>query len=223
MRPATPLALALALALPRPAAAQRSAPPGARVLAALGAVASTHRVGRYSHDTRVDLRAGRYEWDCSAMAAYVLRRSAPGTIRAIANGRPVAVDFYRAISRSPAVPNRGPWMHVRRVADAQPGDVIAWPRPRWFPSRNTGHVAFVIDAPQPVAGGVLVRIADSTSVGHQDDTRDYRRGETGFGYGTLFIATDPSTGAGTAYGWAGRYTPAEWMVATPVVVGRPLR
>lgn len=223
MRPAAPLALALALGLPRVADAQRGVVPGTRVLAVLGDVAARHRVGRYSHDTRIDVRSGRYEWDCSAMAAYVLRRSAPGTVRAITNARPVAVDFYRAISRAPAVPNRGPWMHVRRVAEAQPGDVIAWPRPRWFPSRNTGHVAFVIAPPQPVEGGVLVRIADSTSVGHQDDTRDHRAGQTGFGHGTLLIATDPSTGAGTAYGWAGRYTPAEWMVATPVVVGRPLR
>lgn len=211
-----PLALALALCAPRAAHAQR----GHRVLAVLGDVAATHRVGRYSHDTRVDLRAGRFEWDCSAMAAWVLRRSAPESVRALPHARPVAVDFYRAIARAPTVPSRGPWMHVRRVIDARPGDVLAWPRPRWFPSRNTGHVAFVIAAPVPVAGGVLVRVADATSVGHEDDTR---RGQTGFGHGTLLIATDPVTGAGTAYGWAGRYTPAEWMVTTPVVVGRPLR
>lgn len=194
----------------------------ARVLSTLDALAANHRVGRYTHDTRVDLRAGRYEWDCSAMAAFVLRRSAPETIRAISNRRPVAVDFYRAIKRSPAAPNRGPWMRVARVADALPGDVFAWQRPRWFPSRNTGHVGFVVGAPRATPQGVLLRIADATSVGHDDDPRD-GASRTGFGRGTLLVGVDPQSGAGRSYGWVGARTPDEWMVETEVVIGRPLR
>ncbi|MFO0626443.1 MAG: hypothetical protein U0325_12590 [Polyangiales bacterium] len=226
MRATSLLLASMLLTAPLAVSAQVYAPaPGsasARVLAALGAVASNHRSGRYTHDTRIDLRAGRYEWDCSAMAAYVLRRSAPQTIRDIANHRPVAVDFYRAIRRSPATVNRGAWMRVARVADARPGDVFAWQRPRWFPSRNTGHVGFVVGMPQRVAQGVLLRIADATSVGHDDDGRDGVT-RTGFGYGTLLITTDPATGGGTAYGWVGARTPEAWMVPTEVVIGRPLR
>ena len=224
---ATPLLLALlSVSAPLSVSAQVYAPPqgsaSARVLTALGAVASNHRSGRYTHDTRIDLRAGRYEWDCSAMAAYVLRRSAPQTIREITNTRPVAVDFYRAIRRSPAAMNRGAWLRVARVADARPGDVFAWQRPRWFPSRNTGHVGFVVGMPRVTARGVLLRIADATSVGHDDDNRDGTT-RTGFGYGTLLVTTDPATGGGTAYGWVGVRTPEEWMVPTEVVIGRPLR
>jgi hypothetical protein len=224
---ATPLLLALLLvSAPLAVSAQVYAPPpnsaSARVLAALGAIASNHRSGRYTHDTRIDLRAGRYEWDCSAMAAYVLRRSAPQAIREITNTRPVAVDFYRAIRRSPAAGNRGPWMRVARVADARPGDVFAWQRPRWFPSRNTGHVGFVVGMPRVTARGVLLRIADATSVGHEEDTRDGVT-RTGFGYGTLLVTVDPATGGGTAYGWVGARTPEEWMIPTEVVIGRPLR
>lgn len=226
MRPALPALAACLALLPLAVSAQRapsrSGTARDRVLATLGAIAANHRVGRYSHDTRVDLRAGRYEWDCSAMAAFVLRRSAPETIRAIANRRPVAVDFYRAIRRSPTVPNRGPWMRVARVIDARPGDVFAWQRPRWFPSRNTGHVGFVAGEPRRAARGVLLRIADATSYGHDDDARDGVT-RTGFGYGTLMVAVDPLTHGGTAYGWMGDRTPDEWMIATEVVIGRPLR
>lgn len=226
MRAKSLLLAVLLVSAPLAVSAQVYAPPpntaSARVLTALGAIASNHRSGRYTHDTRIDLRAGRYEWDCSAMAAYVLRRSAPQTIREITNTRPVAVDFYRAIRRSPAAMNRGAWLRVARVADARPGDVFAWQRPRWFPSRNTGHVGFVVAMPRVTPRGVLLRIADATSVGHEDDSRDGET-RTGFGYGTLLVTVDPATGAGTAYGWAGALTPDEWMVPTEVVIGRPLR
>lgn len=227
MRALTTTALALALAtLPLAGIAQRGLPagdtPSARVLSVLGAIATTHRGGRYTHDTRVDPRAGRYEWDCSAMTTWVLRRSAPGTVQAIANTRPVAVDFYRAIKRSPATPNRGPWMRVARIIDARPGDVFAWQRPRWFPSRNTGHVGFVVGTPSQSPRGALLRIADATSIGHDDDGRDGVT-RTGFGYGTLLVGTDPRTGAGLSYGWLGVRTPEEWMIETEVVIGRPLR
>ncbi len=226
MRAMSLLLALLLVSAPLAVSAQVYAPPpntaSARVLAVLGSIASNHRSGRYTHDTRIDLRAGRYEWDCSAMAAYVLRRSAPQTIREITNTRPVAVDFYRAIRRSPAGMNRGAWLRVARVADARPGDVFAWQRPRWFPSRNTGHVGFVVGMPRVTAQGVLLRIADATSVGHDEDNRDGET-RTGFGYGTLLVTVDPATGGGTAYGWAGALTPNEWMVPTEVVIGRPLR
>jgi hypothetical protein len=225
-RPTTLRAAALGAALallPAVGAAQRYTPGvgGARVLQVLADVATTQRLGRYTHDTRIDVRAGRYEWDCSAMAAWVLRRAAPETVRAIAAQRPLAVDFYRAIARSPAAPTRAPWQRIARVQDARPGDVFAWQRPRWFPSHNTGHVGFVVGVPEVTPRGVLLRIADATSHGHEDDPRDGAT-RTGFGYGTLLIATD-AQGAGTAYGWIGRDTPDEWMIPTPVVIGRPQR
>jgi hypothetical protein len=112
---------------------------------------------------------------------------------------------------------RNGWLRIPRIADARPGDVLAWPRPRWFRSNNTGHVAFVAEAPRVTARGVLVRVTDATSVGHQDDPRNREGGPTGFGQGTLLIATDP------LYGWVGARTPEDWMIATPVRVGRAVR
>ena len=52
---------------------------------------------------------------------------------------------------------------------------------------------------------------------HEDDTRN---GSTGFGFGTLLITADPSSGAPTGYGWAGRYS-GDWVIPTTLAIGRP--
>ena len=196
------------------------APAPQRVMNELARIANTLRTSTYNHTTRIDERAGRYDFDCSAMAAYVLRRAAPEALAALASARPVAAGFARTIARAPVGRFARGWQRVARVAEARAGDVLAWQRPPWFPSHNTGHVAFVVDAPRLHSLGVLVRIIDSTRHAHQVDTRDTERGASGFGSGTLLVATDPVTGAGTGYGWFGAHTQPDWIIATPVVIGR---
>lgn len=198
---------------PRPPAPQR-------VLDELARIARSLRTSRYDHDTRIDERAGRFDFDCSAMAAYVLRRSAPQALAAVGSARPVAAGFSRTITSAPVGRFARGWQRIARVAEARPGDVLAWQRPRWFPSNNTGHVAFVVEAPRPHDLGVLVRIIDSTRYAHQDDTRDTEHGQSGFGSGTLLVATNPLTGAGVGYGWFGAMTHPDWIIPTPVVIGR---
>lgn len=225
MTPRTPASFALlvALCVASPARAQVEAHGNPRVVAALDGIRATLRTTRYTHDTRIDPRAGRYDFDCSVMAAYVLARAAPRARAALPAGRPLAVDFHRAIVAAPTNRPRNGWQRIARIADARPGDVLAWPRPRWFRSNNTGHVAFVAATPVATPRGVLVRVTDATSVGHQDDPRNREGGPTGFGQGTLLIETDPLTGEGTAYGWVGEHTPPDWMIATPVRIGRVSR
>ncbi len=176
----------------------------------------------YQHTTDVRASEGRYRWDCSGMAAWVLRRSAPGAMRGITRERPVARDFVRAIERAPTGRSRGGWQRLASIAEVGPGDLFAWRRPRGFPSRNTGHVGFVVNAPIaiPALGNAYaVRIADATSLGHQDDSRrDDPDG--GFGMGTIVFLTD-AEGRGTHYGWFG--TESEGYVVTPIVVGRVTR
>ena len=220
----TALLAALAgVAFTVPGKAQVSPPGSPRVLAVLQELRASVRDTRYDHQTRIDPRSGRYHFDCSTMAAWVLGRAAPRARAALPGGRPLAVDFWRAIRDAPTARPRNGWLRVPRIADARPGDVLAWPRPRWFRSNNTGHVAFVAEPPTVTARGVLVRVTDATSVGHQDDPRNREGGPTGFGDGTLLISVDPATGEGTAYGWIGTHTPDEWMIATPVRVGRAVR
>lgn len=214
-----PIAPPIRPAGPPPPAAT---PAAARVLAVLDGVQRGMRQTRYQHATVVRERDGVFLWDCSGMTAWVLRRAAPRAMATIARERPVARDFVRAIERAPTTRARGGWQRIEHIAHAQPGDLFAWRRPRGFPSRNTGHVGFVVDRPLPVPGmpgAYAVRVADATSWGHQDDTR---RGDGvgGFGMGTLVFLTD-GAGHGTHYGWYG--TRSDGYVTTPIFFGRVSR
>jgi hypothetical protein len=103
-----------------------------RVLAVLAQIDRTLVSSSYSHVTRVDPKAGLYEFDCSGMAAWVLQRGAPGAYQAVltrsATGRPVARDFYRTIAAvAPGRPSWA-WQRVAKLEDVRPGDVVAWTR-----------------------------------------------------------------------------------------------
>jgi hypothetical protein len=182
------------------------APPRPAVMATLRRIESTLRTSRYDHATRVDVRAGRYDFDCSGMVAWVLARGAPqahaATVRR-AGGRALARDYYRQIvATRPGRPAQG-WARVARVADALPGDVVAWLTARGRRSQNTGHVLFVVEAPRPVPGApgaYAVRVADASAYQHTDDTRA-AAGRDGFGMGTMLLFADPATGAVRGYGW----------------------
>ena len=97
---------------------------------------------------------------------------------------------------------------------------MAWLKPDIIKSPNTGHVVFAVHRPVRAPGytnAFLVRIADSTSLLHDDDTR---AGRTGFGLGTILLVADPDTGAPVAYGWQG----LRWRAfETPIAIGRPLK
>jgi hypothetical protein len=122
---------------------------------------------------------------------------------------------------APLEGQRRGWRRLARLDEAGPGDLIAWLRPAWLKRNNTGHVAIVVAKAEPVEGGVLLRIVDSTSLPHADDTRS---GTTGYGRGTIFVATDPLTGQGLGYGWEGRLSAERgWIIETHVVAGRPVR
>lgn len=197
-------------------------PMGERIVALLDEVEGRLVDNVYQHMTDVRPDEGYFHWDCSGMTAWVLRRTAGGAMRAITRERPVARDFVRAIERAPTTRSRGGWQRIERVADALPGDLFAWRRPRGFPSRNTGHVGFVIHQPTPVPGmpgAYAVRVADATSLGHQDDSRAGDP-DGGYGEGTLVFLTD-AEGRGTHYGWFG--TASEGYVVTPIVFGRVSR
>ncbi|MDB4961007.1 MAG: hypothetical protein JWP01_1006 [Myxococcales bacterium] len=211
---------------PLPPAPAASEPPpvpptraGTRVVDLVERIRTSLRASIYQPSTKVSEKDGLYHWDCSGMAAWILRRAAPLALRALNSSRPVARDFVTAIERAPAHRARKGWQRIARVADVMPGDVFAWRRPRGMPSKNTGHVGFVLDRPRPVdgmPGAWAVRIVDSTRGSHQDDSRTGDP-DGGFGIGTLVFLTDAEGGA-TSYGWSG--TQSEWYIVTPIVFGR---
>jgi hypothetical protein len=205
--------------------AARAVPPtrsGKRIVALIDQIRASLTDSRYQPATQVRVKDGVYHWDCSGMAAWILRRTAPAALGTIGSARPVARDFAAVIARAPATRARGGWQRIDNIADVMPGDVFAWRRPDGLPPRkrkNTGHVGFVLEQPRPVPeipGAWAVRIVDSTSSYHQDDTRSMDP-DGGFGIGTLLFIADDS-GRVTSYGWSG--TRSAWYVLAPVMFGR---
>lgn len=192
------------------------------VMRVLARMAETLTESEYTHGFRVNERAGEYAFDCSGMVHWVLRRAAPRAAAASARGlpgRPLARDYQRRIARIPPGASVGGWRRIQRVDEARAGDVVAWVKPEIVKSQNTGHVAFLLRAPEPVPdlpGAFLVRVADSSGYHHDDDTRE---GRTGFGFGTILLVADPETGEPRAYGWVG----LRWRTfETAISIGRPL-
>ena len=178
----------------------------------------------YVHGTDVDVRRGYFAFDCSSLVEWVLRDSTAQAYSDLRRGlsyRPLARDFVNYVSTLPPRVNRNGWKRVERVVDAQPGDIIAWLKPKFIKSENTGHVAVIVLAPRlrsPHDTAYVMRIADSSRIPHEDDSRG---GQPGFGYGTILIETNPANGAPTGFSFAG--SRAAHAFGSKIVIGRPLR
>jgi len=223
------LVIAALLAAPFWTAAGKGASPRPgpdRVVSVVEKIQSSLKATKYQHVTRVRQRSGEYFFDCSGMAEWILKRGAPAALAAVSRpegGRPLAVHYYRTIARIAPGNRRGPWMRLADAASARPGDVIAWERPKWFDSKSTGHIAFIVSQPRTVSSpvrGVLVRVADASKFRHADDSRPF--GTTGFGTGEILLPVDDFFQP-TGYGWVGELTQPEWIVNASLVIGRPLR
>jgi hypothetical protein len=187
-----------------------------RTIEILARVEGNTRQTRYQHRTRIDERLGTYLWDCSGLTAWVVERASPRARRALASPRPVARTFARTITRAPTARHRRGWQRIDHIRDVRPGDVFAWETPPGFASRSTGHVGFVVHRPLELDDDLwALRILDSTSIAHQDDTRPREHGGTGRGTMTFVVGDD---GRATAYGWFG--TRSIGYIATPIVFGR---
>ncbi len=204
--------------LPRPP--EPATPAAARVLEVLDRIRSNVRDTRYQHHLVVSERRGIYRFDCSLMVDWVLDRASPRATRHLAStARPLAEHFVRTIERAPTDRFAAGWRRLEDIREVRAGDVFAWRRPPGFPSRNTGHTGFALEAPRRVLGlpnGYAIRVADATGSAHENDTRPFP-GVGGFGMGTLVFLTD-GEGHGTHYGWFG--TRSGGYVVTPIVFGR---
>jgi hypothetical protein len=188
-------------------------------------IADTLTETRYQFVTVVREHGGVFDWDCSGMAAWVLDRAAPRARAALSDDHPVAREFYDLIARSPTDEARHGWQRLASPEEIAPGDVFAWRKPPMFAERpNTGHVGFVLGTPQPhpqYADIWVLRIADSTFMLHEADSRD-PAGEGGFGTGTMAFQFDGS-GTAVAYGWYGAAQDPQTYVPTEIAFGRVTR
>ncbi len=194
------------------------------VMRQLERIARSVRLSEYSYDVLVDESRGYYQFDCSGMAGWVLFRTSPEAYASadlVTSGRPLARDFHTAIASIPPRQAHGGWYRVPSVAEAVPGDLIAWLRPLELDSNNTGHVAFVASEPVRLSGfenGFLIRVVDSSASAHADDTRTASNSD-GFGIGTIALATT-QFGEPTHYSWAAHL---DRFHRSTIVIGRPLQ
>lgn len=193
-------------------------PVAQRTHALLQRTVSIARSTRYNHRTVVDARAGRYEFDCSGLVAWVLAQTAPDALAAIHSARPVAAEIARTIAHAPEDRARQGWQRVARVTDVRPGDVFAWRNPRWLRGA-TGHTGFVAGPIEPIEGDPTlfrVRITDANAMGYENDTRAVGTG--GLGTGAMLFSVDPRTGA--INGIVAGYQGVNWVLPLEIVVGR---
>lgn len=157
----------------------------------------------YTHQTSVDENTGTYHYDCSGFVGYALSRADPCAFSILLHERPNAAQFYYHLAQMSSIPGKGGWMRVLTPLSLTPGDIIVWLKPDESDAKSTGHIMIVAGEPfrnPHREGEVLVRVIDSTTSPHADDTRN--AGQTGLGTGTIGIMTD-SSGIPTGYYWRG--------------------
>ncbi len=215
---ATPLLLLLAAApatLPAPATQ-----PAPAILARAHRILATMKDTVYQHTTDIDESAGEYHCDCSGLVGWILKKELPQHYKAVEFPakfrRPRACEFEDAFAAAPTSPQPGKlWMKIETVADARPGDLIAWKKDPMPATGSTGHIVIVDAAPWKVADDIYaVTIIDSTTGPHDNDTR--KADETGVGRGTIFIKVDS---AGRPISRAGKSSKGPF-IAFPMSIGR---
>jgi hypothetical protein len=184
-------------------------------------VLKTLRSSSYQHVSDIDESAGEFHCDCSGFVGWLLRKEMPEQYKAVPfpkiTKRPRAVDYYEAFAAAPAdrQPAR-PWLRIDKIADAKPGDILAWRKVTIPEKGTTGHVVVLDSLPTPVAPDLFkIVVIDSTSQPHEDDTR--KSDETGVGRGTVYIKVD-AEGRPISFG---SHPPQATASNLPIAIGRP--
>ena len=207
-RPVALLVLASLLTIPlgKPRAAQHTASPAEKLLAEVHRILAGSKQTQYSHKTHVDEAKGVFELDSSGLACDALKRVLPEHYRKIPVAgrmkRPHARDFHDLFVQAPPA-DRSPlgWRQVSRLADARPGDILAY-RTTDPAAKSTGHVVFLDSVAVPDgAGQFRVTVIDSTISRHAQDTR--LKGHSGVGRGVMWFTVD-AQGRPLGYRWASR-------------------
>jgi hypothetical protein len=111
--------------------------------------------------------------------------------------KPLAKDYEKGFAKAPEkAEGKGGWQQIARVADALPGDVIAW-RHEIAKPNNTGHVVIVDQKPAVEKDGLVrMGVIDSTTLPSSDITKE--KGKTGIGRRTMWFKVD-SDGRAVGY------------------------
>jgi cell wall-associated NlpC family hydrolase len=177
-----------------------------------------HTVYRYGGNY-FNMAKGVYEVDCSDYVDDLLRISDPKAYQDLANSthteKPTSRDYYNFFNDLPD--NSGhAWQRVDDVEALKPGDILVFQNR----SYGGGHVMVVMDTPSPSTydtNTYFVKVSDSASSRHSDDTR--ARHASGIGIGTLMLKADPQTGEPSAYAWT---VDSGWEQNVDVAMAEPV-
>ncbi len=176
----------------------------------------------YSHDTYMNESTGTRRTDCSGFVAYALKRVLFDAYERVPHPntfKPLANDWYSYLSTrytTPSTQETTRWRKIAKVPELVRGDLVVWLQPQNVSGDNTGHIMVVAGTPtRGRASEWLVRIIDSTTAPHANDTRGTTR--TGIGSGTVGLQVDGSDRP-IAYYWRGGLSYNAYT--TPIAMGR---
>jgi len=190
----------------------------ARLAAHAASIVDSLEQTAYQYTENIDAEAGIYDCDCNAFVGYILEQQAPihyGLIPKEADrDRPRAFEYYNFFSSLTPF-SKGGWHRIDLLANARPGDIIAWRFPELEIGHDTGHVMFVAVMPMVDDSSIFsVRIYDSADQPHFDDTRG--PDDTGVGSGVIQFEVNT---AGQPISFL--FAPAERFTALSIAIGRP--
>jgi hypothetical protein len=200
-------------------AAQQNAGVSSAALAQLASSEiATLQETHYTHHGVIDHAAGIYDTDCSGFIDDLLQQIAPDAYGVVpvehgyTGPRAYIFDrFFAALASSDDQPG---WTAVTSLADAQPGDILAWELEPLTPDSDTGHVVVIAETPRANADGTYsVPVDDASLIKHADDSRV--AGVGGVGSGTISFRVD-GAGAPVAF----QFDTHDQFHSTSIAIGR---
>lgn len=185
-----------------------------------GMVNKTIATMHYSHyqmgGSKFDPSHGVYVVDCSSYVDRLLNQVNPDAyfnlVHRTGTDRPTTEDYYNFFNNL-AYQSSHYWRKVDNANNLQAGDILVF-RSGWN-GGGSGHVMVVMNKPVRHDDVLMVRVADSASSGHSQDTRPAHT--SGIGIGTMLIKVN-HTNQPAAYAWR---VGAPWENVR-FAMGRPL-
>lgn len=153
--------------------------------------------------SKFDTSKGIYIVDCSNYVDRVLETIYPKAYSSLVDwtgtDNPTTHDYYNFFTELPDSPKYN-WTKVEDVEELRTGDILVFRYKNASGNETGGHVMIVMDKPVAEENNFLVRVADSASGGHSEDTRQHH--VSGVGVGTLLLKKDPKTFQPSAFAWS---------------------
>lgn len=171
--------------------------------------------------SRFDTTRGVYVVDCSNFVDHILQKIYPNAYSSLVNSTgtdtPATTHYYHFFNNDLNDDSVQYWNKIADIEELRPGDILVFRYKNSRGAQTGGHVMVVMDKPIRVDDVFFVRIADSASSGHSEDTR--RPHKSGIGIGTLLLKANPKTGKPSAYAWGvGGY----WNKNVNFAMARPI-